>query len=329
VKLNKKRIILISTLLATFFSSNVLAFDKKELQKRSERGFVKPKMEYVVPDMKDLPDNEYGKLVKYGKELIVHTYKYIGPEVEDVSMRYAGNNNACQNCHLDAGTKKYSAPFVGTFGEFPQYRPRENGIGTLSARINGCMQRSMNGYSLPSEGKEMKAMKAYMHWLSQAYPVGGAKLDGRRLTKVDRKMVKTTKADVVNGQKVYEMQCASCHGANGEGVKNPGRANGYTFPALWGTDDTYNKGAGMYRILKSADFIKANMPLGATKENPILTDKEAYDVAAYMNDDTHYRPEKINRTSDFPDDIVKAPDVYRPNMETIEYKFGPYGKIIK
>ncbi|WP_417324308.1 c-type cytochrome [Halarcobacter sp.] len=329
MKLNNKKLILVSTLIATLFSSNALAFDKKELQKRSDRGFEKPKMEYKVPDIDKLPDNDYGKLVRYGKELIVHTYKYIGPEVENMSMRFAGNNNSCQNCHLDAGTKKYSAPFIGTYGEFPQYRPREDGIGTLTARINGCMQRSMNGYPLPAEGKEMKAMKAYMHFLSQGYPVGGAKVDGRRLTKVDRKMVKTTKADVENGKKVYTKHCASCHGADGLGVKNEGLANGYMFPALWGTDDTYNKGAGMYRILKAADFIKANMPLGATKENPILTDKESYDVAAYMNQDSHYRPEKINRTSDFPDDVVKAPDVYRPNMENFDHKFGPYGKIIK
>ncbi|MFY9074999.1 c-type cytochrome [Malaciobacter mytili] len=326
--MNTKKIICISALIS-LFSSYTFAFDGKELQKRSDRGFEKPKMEYKVPDMKDLPDNEYGKLVKYGKELIVHTYKYIGPEVENPAMRYAGNNNSCQNCHLDAGTKKFSAPFVGTFGEFPQYRPREDAIGTLTARINGCMQRSMNGYPLPAQSKEMKAMEAYMHWLSQGYPVGGAKVEGRGLAKIDRKMIKQNKADVENGQKVYAQHCASCHGVNGEGVKNEGRANGYMFPALWGTTDTYNKGAGMYRVLKAADFIKSNMPLGATKENPILTDKEAYDVAAYMNQDSHYRPEKINRTSDFPDDKVKAPDVYRPNIESKEHQFGPFGKIIK
>ncbi|WP_228256558.1 c-type cytochrome, partial [Aliarcobacter trophiarum] len=114
-------------------------------------------------------------------------------------------------------------------------------------------------------------------------------------------MMKKPAADTVKGKVVYTQHCASCQGADGLRVKNPGKANGYMFPALWGTDDTYNKGAGMYRILKSADFIKSNMPLGATKENPILTDKEAYDVAAYMNQDSHYRPEKINRSSDFPD----------------------------
>ncbi len=321
--MQKKLVILLCA-----FTLQAFAFDAKELQKRSNNGFKKPTMEYKVPDINTLPDNEFGKLVKYGKELIVYTYKYIGPEVEDVSMRYSGNNNSCQNCHLDAATKKYSAPFVGTFGAFPQYRPRENAIGTLSDRINGCMQRSMNGYSLPANSREMKAMLAYMYWLSQGYPVGGAKIEGRGLAKIDRKMIKQNKADVNNGKLVYEMHCASCHGINGEGVKNEGRANGYMFPALWGPD-TYNKGAGMYRVLKAADFIKSNMPLGATYENPILTDKEAYDVAAYMNQDSHHRPEKINRNSDFPDETVKPPDVYRPSMESKMHQFGPFGKIIK
>lgn len=324
-----KRVIAITSLFA-FCVTSVSAFEPKELKKREDRGHKVVEQKWQVPNEKDIPNNKYGEMVKYGKELIVHTSKYIGPEVEDPAMRFAGNNNQCQNCHLDAGTKKYSAPFVGTYGEFPQYRPREDAIGSLTARINGCMQRSMNGYSLPAEGKEMKAMKAYMHWLSQGIPVGEAsKMKGRRLAKINRKMVKQNAADVENGKAVYAMHCAACHGANGEGIKNEGKANGWLYPALWGTDDTYNKGAGMYRVLKAADFIKSNMPLGATHENPILTDKESYDVAAYMNQDSHYRPEKINRTSDFPDARVKAPDVYRPSMETKEHQVGPFGKIIK
>lgn len=324
-----KKVIVIAGLTALCVSS-LFSFDAKELKERSNNGY-KPdaKMEYKIPDIKDLPDNKYGELVKYGKELIVHTSKYIGPEVEDPKMRFAGNNNQCQNCHLDAGTKAYSAPFIGTFAAFPQYRPREDKIGTLADRINGCMERSMNGYKLPLDSKEMSAMQAYMHWLSQGVPVGTMSFEGRGLAKIDRKMIKKQAADPVKGKIVYDNQCAACHGLNGEGIKNEGLANGYLYPALWGTDDTYNKGAGMYRVLKAADFIKNNMPLGATKENPILTDEEAYNVAAYMNLDSHYRPEKINRNSDFPDEKVKAPDVYRPSIETKEHQFGPFGKIIK
>lgn len=324
-----KKMIAVATLFAVCVTS-VSAFEPKELKKRDNRGYNVVEVEWKVPNEKDIPNNKYGEMVKYGKELIVHTSKYIGPEVDDTSMRFAGNNKQCQNCHLDAATKQYSAPFVGSYGEFPQYRPREDGLGTLTARINGCMQRSMNGYPLPAEGKEMQAMKAYIHWLSQGIPVGGAsKMEGRRLAKIDRKMIKQNAADLENGKAVYANHCAACHGSNGEGIKNEGKANGWLYPALWGTDDTYNKGAGMYRVLKAADFIKSNMPLGATHENPILTDKEAYDVAAYMNQDSHYRPEKINRVSDFPDPRVKAPDVYRVGIETKEHQVGPFGKIIK
>ncbi|MFA7084566.1 MAG: c-type cytochrome [Arcobacteraceae bacterium] len=325
---NIKNKLVLGLFLSSLLAANSFAFDVKELERRNDKGIKKPVMEYKIPDESTIPNNQYGDLVKFGKELTVHTYKYIGPEVEDEKMRYSGNNLSCQTCHLDAGTKPFSAPFVGTSAEFPQYRPREDTIGTISERINGCMQRSMNGKPLPANSKEMKAFEAYMHWLSQGVPVGGAKMEGRGLAKIDRKMIKQNKADVVNGKKVYEMHCLSCHGANGEGVKNEGLATGYTFPPLWG-DDSYNNGAGMYRILKAADFIKSNMPLGATKENPILTDKEAYDVAGFMNIDEHKRPEKANRNADFPDEVVKAPDVYRPGKDSKDHQFGPFGKIIK
>ena len=324
-----KKLMVIATLCA-FCVSSIFAFDAKVLKERSDTGFkYEGKLEYKIPDEKTIPNNQFGELVKYGKELIVHTSKYIGPEVENPNMRFSGNNLQCQSCHLDAGTKAFSAPFVGSSAAFPQYRPREDTIGTLADRINGCMQRSMNGYPLPVNGKEMKAMEAYMFWLSQGIPIGAANaLEGRGLDKIDRKMIKKQAADPVKGKIVYDQQCASCHGVDGDGIKNEGRANGYLYPPLWG-DDTYNKGAGLYRILKAADFIKSNMPLGATKENPILSDEEAYNVAAFMNMDSHTRPEKINRKNDFPDEVIKAPDVYREGIESKEHQVGPFGKIIK
>lgn len=325
----KKIVALVS--ISSVLVSSLFAFDPKELAKRNTMGYTYngEKLEYLIPNESTIPNNQMGDLIRYGKELIVNTQKYIGPEVDDKNMRFAGNNLTCQACHLDAGTKAYSAPFIGTNAAFPQYRPREDTIGTLYDRINGCMQRSMNGKPLPVHSKEMRAMEAYMFWLSQGVPVGAAnKLQGRGLHKVDRKMIKKQAADPEKGRLVYEQHCASCHGENGEGLKNEGKAAGYTFPPLWGKD-SYNKGAGMYRTLKAADFIRSNMPLGATKENPILSDEEAYNVAAYMNLDSHDRPEKANRNEDFPDEIVKAPDVYREGKEAFEHKFGPYGKIIK
>lgn len=318
------------TALIALATTSLSAFDAKELAKRQDTGFkYEGKLEYKIPDESTIPDNKFGEMVKYGKEMVVNTPKYIGPEVSDEKMRFAGNNLTCQNCHLEAGTKPYAGTFVGTYASFPQYGARGDSIGTLADRINGCMTRSMNGKALPLDSKEMKAIETYMFWLSQGIPLGAAnKLQERELYKVDRKMIKQKAADPIKGKVVYDTHCASCHGTNGEGIKNEGLATGYINPPLWG-QDSYNKGAGMYRTLKAADFIRSNMPLGASKDSPILTDEEAYNVAAYMNDDSHFRPEKANRDKDFPDEVVKAPDTYREGIESKEYKFGPYGKIIK
>lgn len=95
-------------------------------------------------------------------------------------------------------------------------------LGALSMRINGCMQRSMNGYPLPYDNKEMKVFLAYIHWLNQGIPVG-AKIDGRSLKIVDRQMVQKNATDVKNGEVVYQRECASCHVVNGESMRAENR----------------------------------------------------------------------------------------------------------
>jgi len=62
--------------------------------------------------------------VRRGRDLVTATYAHIGPDVPDIANRYAGNNLACSNCHLQAGTKKFGLPLFGLFGEFPQYSAR-------------------------------------------------------------------------------------------------------------------------------------------------------------------------------------------------------------
>lgn len=312
-------------------ASGLFALDVAELNKRSDKGF-KPIVvkDWKAPEESAIPNNLFGETVRYGKALVNETYRYIGPEVADKKMRYAGNNFACSTCHQEAGTKKWSAPFMATFGNFPQYRNRDETIGSIEGRVNGCMERSMNGKALPEDGKEMRAIVTYMHWLAQGIPVG-AKVQGAEFPQVDRKMIMSRAADPIAGEKVYKEQCASCHGVNGEGVKREGKANGYEFPPLWGKD-TYNTGAGMFRVIRAADWIVANMPLGANNHNRILTDAQAYDVAAYINNYDKARPVKKEREKDFPDVKVKVPDSdiapYGDDKNRHTHKFGPYKGII-
>ena len=77
--------------------------------------------QWGVPDVGALPNDANGQLVRRGRDLITATYAHIGPAVADPAKRYAGNNLACSNCHLLAGTKKFGLPLWGLWDQFPQY----------------------------------------------------------------------------------------------------------------------------------------------------------------------------------------------------------------
>ncbi len=274
-------------------------------------------------DADSLPNDHYGRLVRYGKHLSEKTYEVIGPEVADKKMRYAGNNLACTNCHQEAATKKFAMPWVGAQATFPQYRGRENDISTIEERVNGCMERSMNGKALPFDGKEMKAFATYIHFLSKGIPVG-SNVEGQGLPKFtppDRA------SNLAAGEKVYAEKCAACHGQDGAGLRNgkPGEAKGYTFPPLWGKD-TFNNGAGMNRLLTAASFIKTNMPLGASHGQAQLTDDQSYDVAGYIL--SKPRPIKANLEKDFPARWNKPVDAafppYVDGAPAEQHKYGPF-----
>ena len=284
--------------------------------------------DWLAPDVAKLPDDKYGQTVRKGKALMEETYKHIGPEVTNVAKRYAGNNLACVSCHMEAGGRKFGNPWVGTFVSFPQYRGREDAISTTEERINGCMERSMNGKKLPLDSEEMKTMMTYLQFLSTGIPVG-AKLEGGGTLRLKPL---TRKADLVAGKQVYAATCVACHGDTGQGVRRgkAGDANGYMFPPLWGPD-SYNTGAGMARVTLAAGFIKGNMPNGITHLNTVLTDEQAFDVAAYMN--SQPRPVKANLEADFPARKNKPVDAafppYTPGFSAEQHKYGPWQPIVE
>ncbi len=74
---------------------------------------------FTAPDMTD------GGLIAYGYQLVARTFGAIGPEVADPAMRFAGDNLACQNCHLDGGTNRTGLPLVGVFKIYPKFLARD------------------------------------------------------------------------------------------------------------------------------------------------------------------------------------------------------------
>jgi thiosulfate dehydrogenase len=281
---------------------------------------------WSVPAIDGLADDARGRVVRFGRDLTVVTPTLIGPEVADPARRFAGNNLTCQNCHLNAGTGQFALPFVGVFADFPQYRARDGRVGTIEDRINGCMTRSMNGRELPLDGPEMKAIVAYLKFLSTGIPVG-ATTPGRGTVEVP---LLDRAADPARGATVYAQTCATCHGADGAGKRNGivGDARGYAFPSLWGPD-SFNDGAGMTRLITSVGFIHGNMPFGTTWQKPALTTEDAWDVAAFV--DSQPRPHVEGLEHDYPNRLQKPvdapfgpwPDQFGPE----QHRFGPFAPI--
>ena len=263
--------------------------------------------------------------VRYGYELIAHSSKNMGPLAPDPARRYAGNSLSCQNCHLGAGTVKGSASFIGVPQRFPQFRGRENKMGTLAERINGCMERSMNGRAMPEDSKEMEAIIAYMEWLSEEVP----EAIGQEYKGFVSLEILHVKADLLKGKEIFTNTCVRCHQADGQGER-PDPNERHVYPPLWG-DDSFNHGAGMHRVITAARFIKGNMPFDqASWDKPVLSDEEAYHVAAYIN--SLPRPQKSDPHLDFPDKTLKPVSTpYGPWTDPFtpeQHKYGPFQPII-
>ncbi len=265
--------------------------------------------------------------VKEGYLLVSSTSYYMGPLAEDPKDRFAGNNLSCTNCHLNGGTLSGSASWIGITKRFPQFGGRANKIGTLEERINGCMERSMNGKKIPEKDPKMKAIVAYMDWLGEELP----KVNTEDFAGYPSIVIPNTEVDLGLGKEIYLRECTVCHGEEGKGIRYASPKKGYQYPPLWG-EDSYNNGAGMHRVITAAAFIKNNMPyLQSRWDKPKLTDEEAFHVAGYIN---HFsRPIKLNTDLDYPDKKLKPVSTpYGPwedHFSAEEHQFGPFPPIIE
>lgn len=305
-------------------------FEKKSTSKSSSEEMVDATefegdiydANYDVSALHDTPEHE---LIKYGYQLFQNTPKYLGPDNGNPENIYAGNRLSCNNCHLFAGTKPYSGSLIGIIQRFPQFRGRENKIGTIEERINGCFERSMNGRVLEEDSHHMKAYVAYLNWLSRYAPEDG-NVEGKGFVSVT---IPERAVDLGHGETVYNNFCVVCHGEDGQGQFFPDGIV-YQYPPLWG-ENSFNNGAGMTRVLTAMRFIKGNMPFGATAEFPILTDEQAYDVAGFISQQE--RPIKANLEVDFPD-LTKKPvsTGYPPYVDDFpinQHQLGPFQPIME
>lgn len=214
---------------------------------------VQLKHSNIAPQDTSQPD-----LVERGKLIFDETPKYAG--------NYVGNKLACNDCHIRSGTAPYAAPMTDLAGLFPMFNRRAGHVISLQNRIQECFSRSEAGRPPPENSPEMKALVAYIEFLSRDQ-VKGRPYWGRGLVKLH-----ALTGDPVNGKAIYAAHCAGCHSIDGSGAPP-------VLPAVWGPD-SFNDGAGMNDPNEMAAFVIHNMP----RNHPgTLTAQQAYDVSAFIH----------------------------------------------
>lgn len=217
-----------------------------------------------VPVPTELPPGALGKMVALGRDIVNNT------NTHPLSRQYVGNSLSCASCHSDGGTNARALSFLGAASAYPTFAPREKQVITLEDRNLNCFMRSMNGVRPPNGSEVSVAIATYITWLSEGYPVRMSLKGPFGPNSAPSLKIDPDDADVPHGRTLYDSACASCHGSDGAGVDK--------FPPVWGSM-SYNDGAGMANDLKLATYLKSAMPVG----NPNLSDKDALDIAAYIN----------------------------------------------
>ena len=156
-------------------------------------GFFNP------PNEADIPDNEFGEVVKYGKSLFWNTQQMGSP--------YIGNGLNCSNCHLNNGRQANSSPLWAAHGMYPAFRKKNGHVNTYEERLQGCFTYSMNGTPPASGSKELTALIAYSYWLSSDVPLA-KEMPGRGYPELDKA---AQVPDTDRGKLVYSEKCVICH----------------------------------------------------------------------------------------------------------------------
>ncbi|MBB6048610.1 c-type cytochrome [Armatimonas rosea] len=222
------------------------------------------------PEVKEMPlippptkavtewDKKNWRAVQRGHALAERSY--------ELMPRYVGNKLHCGSCHLDVGRNPSSSWWVGMFADGKYETPQK-----FYDRINQCMQRSMNGRPLPTDGPEMAAFNAYFHWLDEQAQALGIPPQPTGMLKVEKR-----DGDPVRGKELFAQRCAACHSTDGSGRYESGS---YYRPALWGPR-SFNNLAGLgAKPEKMAGFLKHNMPFGS---GGALTLQESWDLTAFL-----------------------------------------------
>lgn len=209
---------------------------------------------------------------------------------------------SCTNCHMNAGQRERSMPLVNIAGMFPEYNRRSGRLYSLGDRITDCFLRSENSTGghlaadeLPTpSSSEVLAIAAYLTWLSKDSPMGKNPSWRGQNAIPAAALIPVEQLDTAKGEAIYNDRCATCHGADGQGVQIGDKIAG----PLWGPR-SWNDGAGAARVYTLAGMIRYSMPY---LDPGNISDADAQHVAAFIDSkprpvypfkDRDYRVEKL------------------------------------
>lgn len=262
-----------------------------------------------------LDDSRLSKEIRTGFRIFTNT--------PGEASRLTAGSVSCSNCHLNGGQREKALPLVGVAGQFPEYNKRAGRLITLADRIVDCFLRSENATgsvagagsggsdetaetttaaAVSTTSPEVLAVSAYLAWLAQGAAVGvNPPWRGQNAIAPDA-LIPLDKLDRHKGEAIYADRCASCHGAEGQGVAIGDKKAG----ALWGPS-SWNDGAGAARVYTLAGIVRYTMPYLSPGS---LTDEEAQQVAAFIN--SKPRPTYPFKDRDYLTEKLPIDAVYYP-----------------
>ncbi|MHB1311445.1 MAG: c-type cytochrome [Gemmatimonadaceae bacterium] len=211
---------------------------------------------FAVPPDSLMPANKLGAAIRRGRAIAVNT--------RDSLHLDRGSAMRCTSCHVDAGTRRGTLPWVGTYARYPRINARGEVV-TVHERINVCLRRNMQAPELRPDDPRMEALVSYIAFLSRGVRLGSL-VEGQGDDTVSARA-----GDFLAGRAAYARSCAGCHGAQGQGTPKGG--------PVWGRR-SFSARSEMASWATFAGFLRGHTTgVGRRSE---LSDQDVANVTSYV-----------------------------------------------
>jgi thiosulfate dehydrogenase len=210
---------------------------------------------FVVPADSLIPNDALGVAIRRGRAIALNTRD---------SMRLEPGALRCVSCHLDAGTKRGALPWVGAYARYPRLDAK-GGVMTVHERVNLCLRLNLRAPTRRPDDPQMEALVSYIAFLSRGVRLG-SQVEGQ-----GDDTVTVRAGDAADGAKVWKAQCATCHGANGQGTPQGG--------PVWGRR-SFTAISELANWPSFAGFLRGHMSTGGRRSD--LSDQQVANVTSFV-----------------------------------------------